>query len=165
MKLGLYKGDKLSNAQYHAAEGFFSSSQFKIANEDIELFHKKYITKEIVDKEGNPAFDIGTYFHTAILEPHLLDKECVVMPGDIKTRRGEKWNVFKAANEGKVILSANDYLKAQNLIAAAKDSPVLTDLLKGGESELSLFHEFKGLKCKVRADYINLEQGYIVDLK
>lgn len=165
MKLGLYKGDKLSNAQYHAAEGFFSSSQFKTANEDIELFHKKYISKEIVDKTSIPAFDIGTYFHTAILEPHLLDKECVVMPADIKQRRGEKWETFKKANDGKVILSSSDFLKAQNLVAAAKDSPVLMDLLQGGESELSLFHSYKGLKCKVRADYINLEKGYIVDLK
>ena len=165
MKLGTYNSTELSNEQYHATPDFFSSSQFKTANEDIELFHKKYITKELVDEGSNPAFDIGTYFHTAILEPENLDKECIVMPPEIKTRRGAKWEEFKASHKGMIILSGNDYHKAENLITAAKESPILMDLLKEGKPELSLFHNFKGLNVKVRADWINLEEGYIVDLK
>ena len=60
--------------------------------EDPEKFYKEYITKEIPRKEVS-AFDVGTYFHTAILEPHLLEKECAVYPGAV--RRGKEWDAFK----------------------------------------------------------------------
>jgi hypothetical protein len=139
--------------------------------EDPELFHKMYITREIKDKESSVAFDIGNYYHTAVLE-----------------------------HEGKIILKIGDLLKAENLIKATKESPVAMELLTGGEPELSCFVElwvcpksgaiytegldykldlFKGwiqnhdeveielvdIKIKVRADYINLEEGYVFDLK
>lgn len=166
IKSGLYKAAELSNSEYHkireGEEVFYSSSQFKTAKEDIELFYKKYILKEVV-QESNAAFDIGQYYHTAILEPELLDSECTVYPG--KTRRGKEWEAFKEANKDKVILTQGDYLKAENLITATKESPIAMGLLSEGESELSLFTEFMGVNVKVRADWINFEEGYILDLK
>ena len=75
----------MSNADYHKQHApedhYYSSSQLKTILDDAETFKKKYITRELEDKSSNPVFDIGTYFHTAILEPHLLNEECAVFTG------------------------------------------------------------------------------------
>lgn len=195
MKLGLSKD--ISNAQYHAQLGadehFYSSSQLKTMLEDAETFYKKYISKELEANESNPAFDIGTYFHTAILEPHLLEKECAIFTG--RARRGKVWEEFLEENEGKTIITSNDYEKALNLIKAVRNSEVAMALHTGGESEVSLGievdcdgydifckghkldvkkgwvaidnypEEVETIRLKVRCDYINLDKGYIADLK
>ena len=164
MKFGLYRG--ISNEKYHEVlpwgEAFVSSSQLKDANEDIEVFHKKYILKEIERKEI-PAFAIGTYYHTAILEPELLGEECAVYEGGI--RKGKVWEEFKKTNAGKAIITAKEFLQADALIQATKDSPIAMSLLAEGEAEVSLYTELEGVKVKVRADWINFEKGYVLDLK
>lgn len=167
---GLYRD--LTNDQYHAVlegdKAAYSSSQLKDALDDIEIFYKKYITKELKSKSIS-AFDVGTYYHTAILEPHILDEECVVFEG--KVRRGKAWEEFQKEHEGKVIITLSDKEKADNLINATKDSPIAMDLLSRGEAEVSLFWDLMGVKCKVRADWLYLapidsdEDSYILDLK
>jgi len=201
MKLGLNKD--ITNLEYHSQmspeEHFYSSSQLKTMLDDPETFYKKYITKEL-GSDWIPAFDIGTYYHTAILEPHLLEKECAVYTG--KVRRGKEWDVFKAQHEGKAIITKAEYEQAKNLIIATRNSQVAVDLLEGGVAEVSLFIEVyvKGgevfiltnnksvyklgvsgweiyanaptylkdalkLRLKVRADMMNIERGFILDLK
>lgn len=164
MKLGLYTADELSNSEYHeiTEDTFYSSSQLKTAIEDMELFHKKYITKEIV-QQSIPAFDIGTYYHTAILEPEKLEEECAVFHG--KMRRGKEWDVFKEEHNGKAIITAKEYESAKNLIVATQDNDISQDLLSSGSPEVSLGIELMGLQCKVRADWIDFERGFILDLK
>lgn len=140
LKLGMY--ENISNDAYHAQHDasvhFYSSSQLKDIIDDVEVFKKKYITKEI-ESMHIPAFDIGTYFHTAILEPHLLDSECAIWEG--KTRRGKEWEAFKAKHNGKAIITLSEYEQAKNLIKATKESSVAMDLLKEGKAEVSLFVE------------------------
>lgn len=164
MKKGLYTADQLSNSQYHSPEGnFYSSSQLKKAIKDIELFYKHYVSKELEDKVSGANLDIGNYYHTAILEPHLLEKEYTVYPG--KTRRGKEWETFKILNEGKTILTQGDMIKAEGIIKATKSNQLAMDLLEGGKSELSLGINLHGLDIKVRADKINEDNGYLIDLK
>jgi len=142
-----YRGNglfyKMTNAQYHMQRAadihHYSSSQIKDANTDIELFHKQYITgeyKKSVSKQSQSNFDVGTYFHTAILEPHLLEEECAVWDG---TRKTKGWKEFEKANEGKAIVVTADMGKIDNLIQATKESPVAMELLEGGVAELSCF--------------------------
>lgn len=164
MELGLHRG--ISNEEYHEVldwgEAYVSSSQLKDANEDIEVFHKKYILKEIERKEI-PAFAVGTYYHTAILEPELLEKECAVFSGGV--RRGKVWDAFKEENKDKAIITSKEKLQADNLIKATQDSPIAMNLLSKGEAEVSLGVMLCGVKVKVRADWINFEEGYVLDLK
>lgn len=163
MRKGLYAGSELSNEEYHADLEHYSSSQVKDAISDPEYFHKKYILKEI-PRKSNPAFDIGTYYHTAILEPETLEDECVVYR-DSKIRSGKKWTEFKEANEGKVILTVSELAQAENLIKATQASDIAMDLVSTGTSELSCFATLMGTKIRVRADTININSGYISDLK
>lgn len=170
MRAGIYRG--MSDTEYHEihdGDGFTaSSSQLKTAIEDIELFHKKYVTQEIA-KKHMAAFDVGNHFHTAILEPHLYAEKCVVWEGD--RRAGKAWEKFQADNAKKIIVTLKENEEVNNLINAYHDSPIIKNIMSKGEAELSLFHEFMGLKGKVRADWIYLcpidEDGEsaITDLK
>jgi hypothetical protein len=101
----------------------------------METFYKKYITKEI-PREEVAAFDTGTYYHTRVLEPHLLDNECVVYEG---VRRGKNWDAFKEANKGKAIVSPKQRDVAEKLAKATLDSPVFQSLFSGSTPEVSCF--------------------------
>jgi hypothetical protein len=128
----------LTSSEYHGMVGSYSSSQLKTMLEDPELFYRKYITKEI-PKEESSAFDVGTYFHTAVLEPHKLEEECAVYSGGI--RSGSKWDEFKESNKGKAIITAKEKVVAEKIIQAVKDSPVSTSFLKTSKPEVSAFVE------------------------
>ncbi len=128
----------LSSEDYHSIKGTYSSSQFKDLLEDTEIFVAKHINKT-VEKESIPAFDVGTYFHTGVLEPHKLKSECVVYSG--KVRRGEDWEKFKAKHPGKVIVTPSMRDTAEKLITLAQDSPVAMGYIKRGKPEVSLFVE------------------------
>lgn len=130
---GLIRG--MSSEDYHKHKGTWSSSQLKVMNEDPEVFYKIYIEKT-EEKENIPAFDIGTYFHTAILEPEKLKSECAVYAG---TRSGKVWDSFKEQNKGKAIITENEFYKAKNLIDATKNSPIAMQRIARGEPEVSAF--------------------------
>lgn len=131
----------MSNDDYHAQregdEHFFSSSQLKKILESEKAFYDTYLGPNRPPKKDIPAFSVGTYFHTAILEPHLLDKECIVYPG--ATRSGNKWKEFQAEHSDKAILTQSDYKKARTLIDAVEQCPISAVVYSGGTPELSLF--------------------------
>lgn len=133
MKSGIVKD--MSSSDYHGLAGTFSSSQLKDLLEDPEYFHRKYIKKEI-EKLEIPAFDIGTYFHTALLEPEKLKLECAVYEG---VRRGKDWEAFKEANANKAIITKTELDQANGLINAVQNSPVAMRRLTKGQPEVSAF--------------------------
>jgi len=128
----------MSSEEYHGTPGTYSSSQFKDCLEDEELFFKKYIEKSI-ERESVAAFDVGTYFHTGVLEPHKINKDCAVYPG--KVRKGEKWDAFLKKNKGKAILTQSQAEQAKRLISALEASPVAMGFIKRGKPEVSTFLE------------------------
>jgi hypothetical protein len=128
----------MSNLEYHGASNTYSSSQLKTMIEDPEVFYKKYVTKEI-GRESLPAFDVGTYFHTAVLEPEKLEEECAVFGGGI--RRGKEWDDFKANAGSRAIITKSEKETADKLIAAIKGSPVCMSFLDSSKPEVSAFIE------------------------
>jgi hypothetical protein len=127
--------DDMTSEAYHSHKVSYSSSQLKSMLEDPEVFYKKYITKEI-ERESIPAFDIGTYFHTAILEPEKLTLECAVYGG---IRRGKEWEAFKITNEGKAIITKSELTQAETLVRAVRASKLALGYLTQGKPEISVF--------------------------
>lgn len=161
----IYPSSELTNEKYHAVKTYYSSSQLKEANEDIQTFHKIYVTGEIQKEfstQARAAMDTGTYYHTAILEPEMLTKECAVWDG---IRKGKAYEEFLVNNKGKTIITAKDFEKANALISATKNDPQTLKLISKGEPELSAFTELEGVKIRVRTDWIDLERGFLLDLK
>lgn len=128
----------MSDEVYHRRAPGYSSSQLKDANEDLEVFCKKYIHKTI-EREEKAHFDVGIYFHVGILEPHLLQKKCTIYPGRI--RKGDKWIAFQNKHVGKTILNSKQAEQATDLINCVKNSPVAMRYLKSGKTEVSAFME------------------------
>ena len=127
----------MPNDVYHASEVSWSSSQIKTVLDGDDAFIKKYILKEVT-RQDTSAFDIGTYFHTKVLEPHKIKSEVVIFQG--KTRYGAKWEEFKKDNPNKLLLTQKQVDVGDSLVRAVKKSPVSTQYLKG-EPEISLFIE------------------------
>jgi len=129
--------DDMPNEAYHSTKNTFSSSQLKLMLEDPELFHATYIAKT-EERVSIPAFDIGTYFHTMVLEPHKIEEDCAVYPG---IRRGKEWEKFKEENEGKAIITKSEHEQAMRIVEAAKNSPVAMNYINNGKPEVSAFIE------------------------
>ncbi len=139
----------LSSDEYHSTPGTFSSTQLKDLLGNLGQFVKKHINKE-VPREENDAFDIGTYFHTKILEPHKIKEECVVYPG--KIRRGKDWEEFKKKNKGKAIVTEQQKVQAEGLVEAIKKCPTAVKYLKG-KPEVSLFTEINIVNGQIYAPH------------
>lgn len=137
---------------YHGNAGSWSSSQFKDALDDMDLFIKKYIQK-VIARESNAAFDIGTYFHTGVLEPHKLKFDCIVYPG--KVRRGKDWDKFKVKHQSKAIVTQSQKDQAEGLVRCVKASPIAQGYLVG-TPEVSLFTEIAILSGNIYAPYFNV---------
>lgn len=134
MKYGLIRD--LSNEEYHGTQGVYSSSQIKdIVKDGIRGFHRKHILGE-KPKMNERNLRIGNYFHTAILEPHLLEQEYVIYKG---VRSGDKFIDFFDKNKDKTIINDSEYAEAKAIIDATEESHVAMDLVNSGEPELSCF--------------------------
>ena len=128
----------LTSEEYHQLKGTFSSSQLKDMLKDPEYFYRKYISKE-EERAEIGAFHVGTYFHTAVLEPEKLQDECAVYTG--KIRNGKDWEDFKAANAGKCIITQREVETVEKLVKAVRNSPVSMGCLSGAAPEVSAFCE------------------------
>ncbi len=125
----------MSSEEYHSTPNSYSSTQFKDLLDDEDVFIKKYIEKT-VEREQIAAFDVGTYFHTGVLEPHKLKDDCIVFPG--KVRRGKEWDRFKKKHGSKAIVTQSQKDQAEGLVKAVANSPIAQGYLDG-DPEVSLF--------------------------
>ena len=159
---GIYK--TLSNDAYHSEQKHLSSSNLKMLLKDTNQFYKEKILGEREPLKG--AFlDEGNYTHSLILEPHLVPEEYVFFDGNRKA--GKEWKAFEAEHKdsGKIILSNTQKIKVESWVESYKKRPEAVDLVEGADKEFSLFAEMLGVPLKVRADIINIEKGFIADVK
>lgn len=138
---------------YHRGTAGFSSSQFKDLLDDEDVFIAKHIEKRIKRDESD-AFDVGSYFHTGVLEPHKLKNECVVYPG--KIRRGHDWERFKEKNAKKVIVTQSQQDVANGLIKSVQESAIAKKYLDG-KAEVSLYVEIAVHNRRIFAPYFAKE--------
>ncbi len=173
---GIYKGDELSNNDYHGEKDHFSSSNIKdlisTVNKwnspvwGVEKFYKEKVLHEKEPQKEKAVFSEGSLVHGMILEPHLVDEEFVCFDGFRKA--GKVWQAFqKAEKEGKnrTILSKPQWMRCLKMVENFNKNKTAVELVKSCSKELSLFGELDGIPIKVRADCINIEEGYIVDIK
>lgn len=159
LELGI---NKCSNSEYHSDQEYLSSSDLKLLLKDPrEFFHKKYSKKEI--EPENPAFSEGSLVHSMLLEEHMVDLEFAFM--DIMRKSGPLWEAFKTSNPGKVCMSKPQYERCKAYADGAKKNPIAKRLLTGGDSEFTICQIINDVAIKVRADKINIEQGFIADVK
>ena len=151
-----------TNIEYHSDKSYFSSSNLKMLLKDPEQFYKECILGEREFKEANHFLE-GTYAHSLILEPETIKDEFSFFEG--WARRGKEWEKFKAANEGRIILTKPQRMRVESWVENYKKLPEATQLISGGFPEHTVAGELLGMPIKARADYINIDKGYIADVK
>lgn len=153
-----------TNNEYHADLNWLSSSKLKLLNDDLAGFHDQVILGNHKVLKA-PHLDLGSYVHTLALEPHMEHLEYAMFTGWRKA--GKDWEAFKAdpAHAGKTILSVPQVEQGRLLATALKARPEILALIAGGESELSICSTILDVPVKMRADYINIDKGYILDIK
>lgn len=168
----LILSQEMDNGTYHGDKSCYSSSQLKQMIKDPEVFHSMYITGSLVKKIATAtqtAFDIGSYFHTAVLEPHLLEKEYLVV--DVERKAGKVWKdaVKKGEDMGLIVITKGQMETAMFLAKGVQDSPIAMSLIEreGVIVEGSIFSDLIGVPVKKRSDlmFLSTAESYILDLK
>lgn len=159
LELGI---NHVTNREYHSDKEYLSSSDLKTLLDSPAKFYDEKILGNRENKES-PAFDEGSYIHSLILEPHLVNAEFAFFEGMRKA--GQDWEKFKEDNAGKIILSAPQKERCKYYFESYQKLPAARALISDGMSEHTICQELNGVKIKVRCDYINVDKGYIVDVK
>lgn len=154
--------NKCTNSEYHSDTSFISSSGLKLLLKNPEKFYKEVIQGKRIN-ESKAAYDEGSYAHSLILEPHMIGKEYAFFPGFKK--QGKEWEEFKVKNSKKVILSKPQKHRVEQWVDTFRKLPSAVSLIKNGESEKTIASVLKDVPVKARADYANITEGYIVDVK
>jgi len=117
-----------------------------------------------VDKGGtNPAFLVGGYFHTSILEPEKLKNFKKV---DASTRNTNK---YKEEAKDEPMLLKHEADNADKMVEAIMANDICRDLIKpllgNVDYEEPAIAELFGNQWKGKADIINHDEKLVIDLK
>jgi len=108
-----------------------------------------------------PAFLVGGYFHTAILEPEKLKKFKIVEA----TTRNTK--AYKEISGGEICLLQHEVDQIELMTEKMLSNEVCRDLIRLGnvEYERPGITELEGHMWKGKADIVNHDEKLIIDLK
>ena len=108
-----------------------------------------------------PAFLVGGYFHTAILEPDKLKKFKVIEA----TTRNTK--AYKEMSGGELCLLQHEVDQIGLMTEKVLANDMCRDLIRGinVEYERPGITELEGLNWKGKADIVNHDEKLIIDLK
>ena len=109
----------------------------------------------------NPAFLIGGYFHTTILEPHKLDKYKIVKSSTRNTK------AYKEIAGEDMCLLEHEADSIELMREKVLDNDLFRDLIQEGavEYELPGITELEGMQWKGKADIVNHSNQLVIDLK
>jgi len=121
----------------------------------------------------NPAFLVGGYFHTCILEPDKLKKYKVVKASTRNTK------AYKDVAGGELCLLEHEVDMIELMRQKVMDNDICRDLIQGThhklgnkvenfpsvEYEVPMITELFGNKWKGKADIVNHDEKLIIDLK
>tara|TARA_R100000935_G_scaffold52415_1_gene79564 strand:+ start:153 stop:884 length:732 start_codon:yes stop_codon:yes gene_type:complete len=112
-------------------------------------------------KPSNPAFLVGGYFHTAILEPEKLRSFKVVEASNRNTK------AYKEISGGEMCLLKSEKDQCELMTEVMLDNDICNGLIRGMnvEYETPGVTELFGNQWKGKADIINHEEKLIIDLK
>ena len=134
---------------------FLSNSDVSVLLKNPKDLHKP--------KPYSPAFLVGGYFHTAILEPDKLKRFKIIE----STTRNTK--AYKEASDGELCLLQHEVDKTMLMTEAIMDNDVCRDLIKPVLNEVDYEEprvgKIHGQMWKGKADIINHEEKLVIDLK
>ena len=109
----------------------------------------------------SPAFLVGGYFHTAILEPDKIKNFKVIKASTRNTK------AYKEISDGELCLLQSEVDKIELMTDKVLANNVCKGLIRGAniEYEQPGITELEGLMWKGKADIVNHDEKLIIDLK
>jgi exodeoxyribonuclease VIII len=160
----------MNNAEYHSHPAVSKSHLDQIAKSPLHYW-ARYLDPNREVPEPTAAMAIGSAVHTHVLELDQWDANYVVMPEGINklTKAGKaEWEAFKAAANGRTVLSRSDADLVMRIGQAVLTHPAAAFLLsRPGKAETThMWTDAEtGLACKCRPDWITDDGDLVVDLK
>ena len=139
-------------------------------------FGKQYLSNSHVGKllkdplrafeqsKPSPAFLVGGYFHTCILEPNKLTSYKVIPAATRNTK------AYKDMSGGELCLLQHEVDQIELMREKVMSNDICADLIMGTEGKLNDFEEpsivdLFGNKWKGKADIVNHNERLVIDLK
>ena len=109
----------------------------------------------------SPAFLVGGYFHTCILEPNKIDKYKVVKASTRNTK------IYKDIAGGELCLLEHEVDMIELMRDKVMSNDICKDLIQGSQCEYEqpMIIDMFNNKWKGKADIVNHEEKLIIDLK
>ena len=112
----------------------------------------------------SPAFLVGGYFHTAILEPDKIEKYKVVKSTTRNTKQ------YKEISGGELCLLQHEVDNIELMREILMDNDICADLVMGTDGKLNdyevpMIKEIEGITWKGKADIVNHDEKLVIDLK
>ena len=131
-----------------------------LSNSDI----KTLLTNPLAlgqQSKPSPAFLVGGYFHTAILEPDKLKKYKVIPSSTRNTKQ------YKEMSGGELCLLQNEVDQIELMTEKILENDVCRGLINGIDVEYEKpgLAELEGALWKGKADIVNHDEKLIIDLK
>ena len=147
--------------------------KLKIDEEYYGEFGNQYLSNSHVGKllkdplnafqpsKSSPAFLVGGYFHTCILEPDKLEKFKIVK----STTRNTK--AYKDVAGSELCLLQHEVDSVELMRQKVMENDICKDLITAGdvEYEKPMIEEMFGNMWKGKADIVNHDEKLIIDLK
>ena len=122
------------------------------------------------ESKPSPAFLVGGYFHTCILEPDKLEKFTVIPSATRNTKQ------YKDMSGGELCLLQHEVDMIELMRNKVMANNICSDLILGSvsanmhftdnvEYEVPMITELFGNKWKGKADIVNHEERLVIDLK
>ena len=114
-----------------------------------------------VQSKPSPAFLVGGYFHTAILEPDKLKKYKVIESSTRNTK------AYKEMSGGELCLLQKEVDQIELMTQKILENDVCRGLIRGIDVEYEKpgVAELEGAMWKGKADIVNHDEKLIIDLK
>ena len=131
-----------------------------LSNSDIKTLLTNPLALGIQSKPS-PAFLVGGYFHTAILEPDKLKKYKVIESSTRNTK------AYKEMSGGELCLLQKEVDQIELMTEKILENDVCRGLIKGIDVEYEKpgLAELEGALWKGKADIVNHDEKLIIDLK
>ena len=109
----------------------------------------------------SPAFLVGGYFHTAILEPDKLKKFKIIEASTRNTK------AYKEISGGELCLLQHEVDKIYSMTEKVLENDICRELIRGIDVEYEKpgIAELEGVMWKGKADIVNLDDKLVIDLK
>ena len=113
------------------------------------------------DDKSSSAILIGSYFHTALLEPDKLKNFKVIAAASRNTK------VYKDKSEGKLCLLQSEVDNIKLMTDKINQTKICEDLIRDAkvDYEVPNIVELEGIMWKGKADVVNHKEDLVIDLK